>query len=166
MTLTVDTAARTLTAFGQTMPCRIGKSGALPAAKKREGDSATPLGRYTLDTLLVRPDRNRAPVTRLPWRWLHPCDGWSDGANDPAYNRPVRHPHAFSAEQLWREDGLYDLIVTTSHNTPPVPEMGSAIFVHCTIGDRDYTEGCVAIAKAALLEIVRRCETGTLLEIS
>ncbi|MGB3721214.1 MAG: L,D-transpeptidase family protein [Pacificimonas sp.] len=163
--LVVDTASRTLTAFGRTIPCKIGKTGAVPAAAKREGDGATPLGRYTLDTLLVRPDRGGAPQTPLPWRWLHPSDGWSDGAKDPAYNRPIRHPHGFSAERLWRDDGLYDLIVTTSHNTPPIPGLGSAIFLHCTVEGRDYTEGCVAIEKAELLELLRWCERGTMLEI-
>ena len=38
----------------------------------------------------------------MPWRWLRPDDGWSDDAADPAYNRPVRHPHPYSAEWLWR----------------------------------------------------------------
>jgi L,D-peptidoglycan transpeptidase YkuD (ErfK/YbiS/YcfS/YnhG family) len=91
---------------------------------------------------------------KLPWRWIHPDDGWSDGVDDPAYNRPVRHPHGFSAERLWRDDGLYDVIVTLGHNdAPPVPGAGSAIFWHCW-RDGAVTEGCVAIAKEELLRLL------------
>lgn len=161
----VDTAARTLTAFGQTVPCRIGKAGATGAADKREGDAMTPRGTYPIRALLVRPDRNAAPKTALPWRWLAKADGWSDDVRDPAYNQPVRHPHPFSAERLWREDGLYDLIVILGHNdTPPVPGMGSAIFLHCT-AEKPFTEGCVAIAKDTLLSVAEQLSPGDAIEI-
>jgi L,D-peptidoglycan transpeptidase YkuD (ErfK/YbiS/YcfS/YnhG family) len=166
VTIKVDTAARLLTAFGTTFPCIIGRSGALPAADKREGDGATPLGRWRLHTLLLRPDRVTAPATRLPWRWLRPDDGWSDDNADPAYNAPVRHPHGFSAERLWRNDGLYDVIVTLGHNdAPAVPGMGSAIFLHCANPDGKPTEGCVAVEREVLLGLVARLRAGDEIEI-
>ena len=57
--------------------------------------------------VLFRPGRAApSPGMKLPWRWVRPGDGWSDGAEDPEYNRPVRHPHGYSAEHLEREDGL------------------------------------------------------------
>ncbi len=112
MILRVDTAALTLTADGVTTPCRIGRTGSIAAADKREGDGHTPRGRFALRQALLRPDRGiAAPVTGLPWRWLARDDGWSDDPADPAYNTLVRHPHPFSAEHLWRDDGLYDVIV-------------------------------------------------------
>lgn len=161
----VDTAARTLTAFGETIPCLIGKAGATDTADKREGDAMTPRGTYAIRALLVRPDKLAAPNTRLPWRWLHPSDGWSDGVRDAAYNRPVRHPHPFSAEHLWRSDGLYDLIVILGHNdTPPVPGMGSAIFLHCT-AEKPYTQGCVAVPREALLAVVEQLSPTDTIEI-
>ena len=162
----VDTAARTLTAFGETIPCLIGKAGATAAADKREGDAMTPRGTYAIRALLVRPDKLAAPKTRLPWRWLHESDGWSDDVRDPAYNRPVRHPHPFSAEHLWRSDGLYDLIVILGHNdTPPVPGMGSAIFLHCT-AEKPYTQGCVAVPREALLAVVEQLSSTDTIEIA
>jgi len=161
----VDTAARTLTAFGETIPCLIGKAGATNATDKREGDAKTPRGTYPVRAVLARPDKLAAPKTALPWRWLHPGDGWSDDVRDPGYNRPVRHPHPFSAEHLWRDDGLYDLIVILGHNdTPPVPGLGSAIFLHCT-AEKDFTQGCVAISREALLAIVERLAPGDRIEI-
>ncbi|MFD0846924.1 L,D-transpeptidase family protein [Sphingosinicella xenopeptidilytica] len=162
----VDTAARTLMAFGETIPCLIGKAGATAAADKREGDAMTPRGTYAIRALLVRPDKLAAPNTRLPWRRLHESDGWSDDVRDPAYNRPVQHPHRFSAEHLWRDDGLYDLIVILGHNdTPPVPGMGSAIFLHCK-AERPYTQGCVAVSREALLALVEQLSPTDTIEIA
>lgn len=163
----VDTQARQLHAFGETMSCAIGGNGALAAADKREGDSATPLGRWPFRTALLRPDRVVLPPSlRLPWRWLRPDDGWSDDARDPVYNRPVRHPHPFSAERLWRADGLYDVIVTLGHNDePPVSGRGSAIFLHCSSGD-NATLGCVAVKRDQLLRLLPRLVPGDMLEIA
>lgn len=161
----VDCAARTLTAFGETGSCLIGRSGAVPAAEKREGDGATPLGHWPLRTLLFRADRITAPATGLPRRRLQPTDGWSDDPADPAYNRPVRHPHPFSAERLWRDDGLYDAIVTLGHNDdPPVPALGSAIFLHCT-AKKNVTEGCIAVPRDRLLAILARIEAPAVLAV-
>lgn len=161
----VDTAARTLAAFGQTLPCAIGRSGACPEAEKREGDGMTPFGRYPVRAALLRPDRVAAPATRLPWRWLRPDDGWSDDVRDPAYNRPARHPHPFSAERLWRDDGLYDVIVVLGHNdSPPLHGAGSAIFLHCW-NDAKPTEGCIAISRDALLALLSQMTGATTLEI-
>lgn len=41
--------------------CALGKGGVLPEAEKREGDGATPLGRYALRQVFYRPDRMAAP---------------------------------------------------------------------------------------------------------
>lgn len=161
----IDTMRRLLSHDGREVPCLIGKGGTIAAADKREGDGATPLGRWPVRMVLLRPDRIPSPALNLPWRWLRPDDGWSDDPADPAYNRPVRHPHDHSAEKLWRDDGAYDAIVVLGHNDdPPVAGAGSAIFLHCTAG-KDFTEGCVAIARDALLEILPRLMPGDTVDI-
>ena len=162
----VDTAARTLTAFGVTMACVIGRHGACPADAKREGDGCTPLGRFPLRAALLRPDRVATPATALPWRWLRPADGWSDDPRDPDYNRPVSHPRPFSAEALWRDDGVYDVIIPIGWNDVPVTAgHGSAIFLHCTRPDFAPTEGCVAVPRAALLAILAELTIASAIEI-
>ena len=155
MRLVVDPADRLLHADERSIACSIGRSGVVAASEKKEGDGATPRGSWRLRGLLLRPDRVApSQALRLPWRWLRPDDGWSDDIADPAYNRPVRHPHPFSAERLWRDDELYDAIVLLGHNDgPPVPGAGSAIFLHCW-RDAAPTEGCVAIAREALLSLL------------
>lgn len=164
--IAVDTAARRLAIGAEAMECAIGRGGACPAADKREGDGRTPIGDWPIRGLLFRPDRASPPAgLTLPWRWLRPADGWSDDPADPAYNRAVRHPHGFSAERLWREDGLYDVIVLTGHNdAPPVPGLGSAIFLHCW-RDAQPTEGCVALPRDTLLALLPRIGRDAVLSI-
>lgn len=135
--------------------CALGKGGVKPEADKREGDGATPLGRYAFRQVWYRPDRVIAPQTRLPVQALTPQDGWCDDPADPAYNRHVLLPYAASHEKLWREDHVYDVIVVLGHNdAPPVPGMGSAIFLHLARPDYSGTEGCVALALPDLLALL------------
>lgn len=162
----VDSAALTLTGpDGTVIPCAIGRSGALPAAAKREGDGATPLGLWPIRTVLFRPGAAVPPPgMTLPWRWIREEDGWSDEVGDPEYNRPVRHPHGYSAERLIREDGAYDVIVVLGHNdAPPVRGLGSAVFLHCSEGRP--TAGCVAVEKDALLALLAALAPGDAVEI-
>ncbi|UAK24618.1 L,D-transpeptidase family protein [Sphingomonas nostoxanthinifaciens] len=166
MRLAVDCAARTLRAGDALIPCAIGRGEAIDAAAKREGDGATPYGHWPVRGVLLRPDRLTLPPSlALPWRWIRPDDGWSDDPADPAYNRPVRHPYACSAERLWRDDGLYDVIVILGHNdAPPIPGAGSAIFLHCW-RDAAPTEGCIAVEREALLTLLPSLRPGDVLAI-
>lgn len=156
----------TVAGFGETVAAAFGRGGAIAAAAKREGDGATPLGDWPVRAALLRQGRVAAPATQLPWRWLRPDDGWSDDGADPAYNRPVNHPHGFSAERLWRDDGAYDVIVVLGHNdAPPVAGLGSAIFWHCSQPDMRPTEGCVAVPRAVLMRWLDRLGPGDVLRI-
>jgi L,D-peptidoglycan transpeptidase YkuD (ErfK/YbiS/YcfS/YnhG family) len=56
---------------------------------------------------------------------------------------------------MWREDGLYDIVVVLGHNDDPVvPGAGSAIFLHLKRDDGGPTEGCVGVDRAVALELV------------
>ena len=98
---------------GLTVPCALGRSGR--TALKREGDGATPTGIFHLKRVFFRGDRAPRPRTALPTGVLKPCDGWCDAAGDRNYNRPVRHPYPASAEAMWRQDGLYDVVVVLDY---------------------------------------------------
>ncbi len=121
----------------------------------REGDGATPAGAFRLLEVLYRADRLCRPRTALPVRPLRPDDGWCDAPFHPAYNRPVRHPFAASAEHLWREDHIYDIIVVIDFNvTRRKQGLGSAIFFHLARPDFSPTLGCIAIAQAAMRKVL------------
>ncbi|MBC7504479.1 MAG: hypothetical protein H7267_01930 [Sandarakinorhabdus sp.] len=166
MRLVASVSAGTVEGFG-VVPAAFGKGGAVAAEAKREGDGGSPVGNWAIRGVLLRPDRVAAPVTRLPWRWLRMGDGWSDDGADPAYNRPVMHPHGFGAERLWRGDGAYDIIVVLGHNDSlPVPGLGSAIFLHCAQPDFRPTEGCVAVERGVLAGWLERLQIGDELVIA
>ncbi len=144
--------------------CVLGYSGV--TSHKREGDGATPLGRFPLRRILYRPDRLDSPRSVLPVTPLSPEDGWCDDPGDPNYNQPVTLPHEGRCETLWRGDGVYDVIVVLGHNDAPVvPAMGSAIFLHLATADYVPTEGCVAVARGDLLELLAAVSTDTGIEI-
>ena len=146
---------------GREAACVLGRSGVLPAADKREGDGASPLGVWPLRRVLYRPDREAPPATGLPVAALKPDDGWCDAPGDPAYNRPVRLPYPASAEQMWREDRVYDLVVILGHNDdPPVSPMGSAIFLHLIQPDGAPHARFVATPQRANPEPRSRAATG------
>lgn len=166
MTATVDKNGL-LTWNGAEFHAAIGKGGLIPANQKREGDGASPMGAWPLRRVLFRPDRLSAPATALPVAALDPDMGWCDDPKDPNYNRPVTHPYPASAERLWRDDELYDVIVVLGHNEDPVvPGAGSAIFLHCAKPGFPPTEGCIALKREDLLTLLASAQPGDMLTIS
>jgi L,D-peptidoglycan transpeptidase YkuD (ErfK/YbiS/YcfS/YnhG family) len=146
--------------------CALGPAGVVPAQAKREGDGASPAGIWPIRRVLYRPDRGPAPATALPLETIGPDDGWCDAPEDPAYNRPVSLPYSASAERMWREDHLYDIVVVLGHNDdPPVPGMGSAIFLHLAKPDYAPTHGCIAVARRDLESLLAAARPGDAVEI-
>lgn len=142
-----------LTWRGRRWRCALGGAGV--SGDKREGDGATPSGSFAMRRLLYRAERLVVPGTTLPRAPLQRHDGWCDAPSDGNYNRQVSLPYPARCEALWRQDGLYDLIVVLGYNDDPVvPGRGSAIFLHLARPDFAPTEGCVAVARPALLEML------------
>ncbi len=145
---------------GETLRCAIGKNGF--AANKTEGDKKTPIGRWIIREVYYRADRMDKPDTRLPCRPILPDDGWCDDPDDRNYNRRIDHPYPASAERLWRDDQAYDLVAVMGFNDdPPVPGIGSAVFLHIARENFDGTDGCVALSKDDLLRVLREAEVGS-----
>ncbi|MGE5270812.1 MAG: L,D-transpeptidase family protein [Thiohalocapsa sp.] len=141
-----------------------GRGGVL--ADKREGDGASPAGTFPLIRLFYRPDRLAAPHSGLPTTALRPIDGWVDDPADPQYNRLVSLPYRAHHEEMWRADGLYDLVVVIGYNTDaPVPGRGSAIFLHVAQPDFSPTEGCIAVARGVLASLLARLGPGSTITI-
>lgn len=133
-------------------PCALGRGGI--SHRKREGDGATPVGTYALRKLFFRPDRLAPPRTGLPSTPLSPADGWCDAPRDRNYNRPVRHPYPASAERMWREDSLYDIVVVIGYNDARrIAGRGSAIFMHIARNGFAPTEGCIALRRTHLMQL-------------
>lgn len=150
----------------QSVPCALGRSGIAALNMKREGDGATPAGTFILHRVLWRPDRGPKPLTHLPCEAINESDGWCDDPTRSEYNRPVQLPFAGSAERLWRDDNLYNLVVVLGHNDdPPRPSLGSAIFLHVATQDFAPTQGCVAINEVDLRALLADVNPGDMLTV-
>ena len=161
MDIVISCAKNRLTCAELSVPVRIGKAGFIAGAKGREGDAKTPLGEYQLRWGFYRADRLPAPKSRLNFRALQEQDGWCDASGHPAYNRFVKLPMEASHEKLWREDGAYDIVIIMSHNdSPPVPEAGSAVFIHVAQADDRQTLGCVALAPEDMVKLLPKLFSG------
>ncbi|WP_188823942.1 L,D-transpeptidase family protein [Brucella endophytica] len=146
------------------LPCALGKRGI--TAFKREGDGATPLGAMRLLYGWRRRRRNFAPVSLLPFRTIHPDDGWCDASADRNYNRRVAVPYGPSHEKLWRDDGLYDICIVLDWNIRPRRRgRGSAIFFHLARTGYLPTEGCIALKRADMARLLPYLNSGTTIRV-
>jgi len=149
----VDSAQGWATLGDRRWRCAVGAGGV--REDKVEGDGATPAGEFPLRHIYFRNDRLVLPKVALPARPISEHDGWCDDPRADGYNRLVRIPNDWSHEKMWREDGLYDLVVVIGYNDdPPEGEWGSAIFLHIARDDMAATRGCIAFARNDLLELV------------
>jgi L,D-peptidoglycan transpeptidase YkuD (ErfK/YbiS/YcfS/YnhG family) len=162
----VATADGQLDIGSRKVRCALGPAGVVPAAEKREGDGASPAGVWPIRRVLYRPDKGPPPQSYFEVEPISEDDGWCDDPADDAYNRPVKLPYPSSAERLWRDDGIYDIVVILGHNDdPPFPGAGSAIFLHLNRPGYTPTQGCVAIAREDLEELLRHARPGDAVEI-
>ncbi len=151
---------------GTKVRCALGRGGVIEAADKREGDGATPAGAWPIRRVLYRADRGPAPATAFEVQSISRQGGWCDDPQDPAYNQPVSLPYPASAEQMWLEESVYDLVVVLGYNDAPiVPGAGSAIFMHLARPDYAPTAGCVALARPDLEALLTRIRPGDAVEV-
>ncbi len=142
-----------LTIQSETFRAALGRGGV--RADKHEGDGATPIAALPLRQVLYRADRLAAPECAVPVRALGRNDGWCDDPAAAEYNLAVSLPIAVSAEALWRDDAVYDIIGVLGWNDDPIrPGRGSAIFLHVAQSDYAPTEGCVALARDDLRRVL------------
>ncbi|NIX75507.1 L,D-transpeptidase family protein [Microvirga terricola] len=146
------------------IPCALGRSGTSHA--KREGDGASPVGRFSLLQAFYRADRGPRPRSGLRLRPIRHSDGWSDDPKDRRYNRLVPLPCATSHEKMWRDDHLYDIVIDIGWNRGPIRRgRGSAIFLHLARPGFTPTEGCVAVDPRMIRRLLERIGPNTKIEI-
>jgi L,D-peptidoglycan transpeptidase YkuD (ErfK/YbiS/YcfS/YnhG family) len=134
--------------------------------KTREGDGVTPRGTFEVREIFYRGDRVKNIQVVLPlWR-IERDDGWCDAPEDQSYNRLVKLPYPASAESLWRDDHLYDIVAVIGFNDDPVyAGKGSAIFLHYAKPDFSPTQGCIALKREDLLEALEQLQPGDKIRI-
>ena len=144
-----------LRAGSAVVPVALGRGGI--KADKREGDGATPRGRFRAVRLWFRGDRLQRPRTLLPVQAIRRADAWCEDPADRRYNRSFRRSANEPGDRLWRHDALYDIFLELDHNTRPrVAGRGSAVFVHIARPGLAPTAGCIALRRHDLLALIGR----------
>ncbi len=140
--------------------CAIGLNGL--SKNKIEGDKKTPIGQFRFEKIYYRADKLGDMIFNIPSEVIQKNDGWCDDPNNEFYNQFVKFPFYASAERLFRDDDLYDLLCVINYNTDPVvPGRGSAIFLHICKPNFEGTEGCIAIEKKNMIKLAKRIDTKT-----
>jgi len=149
-----------LSVGGLVLPCAIGRAGV--TRHKREGDGATPAGRWRLLYFFLR---RPGPVPPF-WRRTRRDDIWCDDPASFRYNRPLRAPARESHEEIWRADHLYDVVGVMDYNIrPAVRGRGSAIFFHIATDDLGPTAGCVALRPRDMARLLPRLARGVKIQV-
>lgn len=134
----------------------------IAAARRREGDHATPIGVFGVGATIYG---NKPNPRGLHYRYhrLVCGDWWDEDPYSPRYNRFVHvrcgSTPGFAAwsEALWTETVAYPYFAVIRFNMNPIvggPNApGSGIFLHSWVDGP--TEGCVALPEARLLSVLR-----------
>ena len=137
---------------GAPVPVVVGKSGLRAIADKREGDRASPAGRFRLGEATGY--EAAPPGVRVPYRVADASLRCVDDPQSPAYNTLAAAPATGapwkSAERMRRDDELYRYTLFVRHNDARAPGQGSCIFLHVWRDAASPTVGCTAMALDAL----------------
>ena len=134
----------------------------LPAAARREGDHATPIGVFGIGVRMygVQPDPGGL---HYAYHRLVCGDWWDEDPYSQRYSRFVHVPCGMTpgfaawSEPLWTETVAYPYFAVIDFNTKPIVAgpnaLGSGIFLHSWVGGA--TLGCVALPESQLLRVLR-----------
>ena len=147
--------------FG-TWQAETGSGHMLPAAERREGDYATPIGVYGIGATMYGNAPNPGGLS-YPYHHLVCGDWWDEDPYSSQYNDFVHAPcdvtPAFAdwSEALWTETVAYPYFAVIQFNESPTlsgpSAPGAGIFLHSWMGTA--TEGCVALPESELLDVLR-----------
>ena len=140
--------------------CALGKRGI--GNKNIEGDFITPKGVYKIKYLLYRKDRVKKIKSKLKKIIIKKDMGWCDDSKSILYNKLIKLPFNYKYEKLYRSNNIYDIILVLNYNMNPVKKnKGSAIFIHVAKKEYKKTDGCIAIKKRDLLQIIDKIKINT-----
>ena len=143
--------------------CAVGKRGI--GHKKKEGDLITPKGKYRIKYILYRKERVKIK-SKIKKIIIKKNLGWCDDINSKQYNKLVYLPFEHKYEKLYKKENVYDIIIVLNYNMDPiVKNKGSAIFIHIAKKNYKKTEGCIAVKKTHLLQIIKNLNRNTVVTI-
>jgi len=142
--------------------CCIGKNGL--KSNKKEGDLSTPKGIFKLERLYYRKDRIALPKCKIKKKIITKNLGWCDNPNDKKYNKEINIFNKKNHENFYRDDHIYDCLITINHNPKKIRGKGSAIFIHLT-HNYNPTAGCIALKKKDFFILLKLIDQKTKIKI-
>jgi len=140
--------------------CAIGKRGI--TSKKVEGDKKTPKGIYTLKSIFYRKDKIVKIKSKLKKTPIRKNMGWCDDSSSKYYNKLIKFPFNYTAEKLWLNENIYDVIIIINYNLrPTIKNRGSAIFIHIASKNYESTKGCIALKKKDIILLAKEIDNKT-----
>ena len=144
--------------------CALGRAGI--SKKMTEGDNITPKGIYKIVKIYYREDRIRNITSGLKLIKIKNNMGWCDDVRSNYYNKQIKINKKISHEKLYRKDNVYDIVVVLNYNLNPIIKgKGSAIFLHVAKKNYNKTQGCIALKKSELLNLVSKIKKNTQIRI-
>jgi len=151
----------------------LGVHGIAKKGMKEEGDGMTPSGVFSIGEVF-----GYSPIfelnylkLKMDYRYIANTkdknnkfiDKFINDSSSPAYNSWVVGSsvgsdvnNASGFEEMRNSKTLYELGIIINYNmNPTIPNKGSAIFIHKWRSANKYTDGCVAIDKPHLIELIK-----------
>ena len=139
---------------------KYGKAG---LGKTKEGDNKTPIGVFKMNTPFGIKDAEAG----FPSNYIKvdkECY-WNGDSSSSLYNKLVSTKtytdfKTSESEHLINYAPYYNYCIDTGYNADSTPYKGSAIFLHCVVGNEN-THGCIAIPEDNMKEVLRAYAEGT-----
>ena len=142
----------------------IGKNGV--TSSKVEGDMKSPIGCFKFNKYFGIANN---PGTKMPYIKLNNSLYWVSDPNSSRYDQMVNIETytAFNksiSEHLIDETLAYKYAMNINYNQNNIPNMGSAIFLHC-FKKVAYTSGCVAISESNMVKVLKKVNKNAMIVI-
>ena len=137
--------------------CIYGKNGY--SINRKEGDYTTPIGSFKL---LYAFGTEENPNTQMKYKKILNTSYYSQDKNKKdEYNRWIESNKKIDGEHLIDYKIQYHYAIVIGFNINPViVGKGSSIFLHVK-GEKDYTEGCIAVEESVMIDIFSKIRDGT-----
>lgn len=140
----------------------IGENGV--TTDKVEGDGKTLLGEFELGNIYgMNSKKEIKEKIHKEYTQINNNMYWVDDSNSKYYNQIVditkENKDWNSAEHLIEYPTQYEYFVEIKINPENIPGKGSAVFLHCSKGNK--TKGCIAVKKDIMEKIIKNIDEYT-----
>lgn len=137
--------------FKSSFEAVIGKNGIAAMGNKKEGDLKTPAGLYPIGEAFG----TQALAVKMDYKYITADDKFIDDIHHEDYNRWVfGKTTATSYEPMLIGSYIYGAVINYNMN-PVVKGAGSAIFIHVWLAAGLPTQGCIALEKNHVLQLLQ-----------